>query len=155
MEINSKQLWTILIAFIFIGSTVGFAMNYKAPMEKTSNLPKNIFDRPLSDSERSYFINSDSTVLTLFFLPQDNESMALKKDIEDMSKSFGEKLIIEEVNVNTFQSFTSEYHVMFTPTIIIRGKANENKPIRIEGETDLNVIKEDICSTYESSPSAC
>lgn len=155
MEINSKQLWTILMTFIFIGSTIGFAMNLNTPIGKNNNLPKNIFDRPLSDSERTYFIDSDSTILMFFFSPRDNESMALKNSIEDLSKSFGNRLIVEEININTFQSFSSEYHVMFVPTIIIRGKENENRPIRIEGKTDIDTIKEDICSSYESKPLAC
>ena len=155
MEINAKQAGTILIAFIFIGSTIGFALNWATPGEKKEKTPENLFTRPLSNSERRYFINNDQTVLTLFYIPNDIDSSNMKEMIENFAKDLDKKLIVEEVNVNTFQSFSFEYNIMSVPTIIIRGKNNQEKPIRIEGTVEYKILKDDICSTYETKPASC
>lgn len=156
MNIDAKQAGTILIAFIFVGSSVAFALNWTSPGQEEKKTPENLFLRPLSSSERQTFLGNDITVLTLFFgASKGKDFLQMKDDVEKLAKDFGNRLIVEEIDVNTFQSFSAEYDIRYVLTVIIRGKKNVNAPLRLEGIEDYETLRSDLCSTYESKPTLC
>jgi|GEM_PF-2400369 len=154
MEINKKQAGTLFILAVFVLSGISFAVSWKPPSEKTEE-NSGIMKQPLADEQRAILIDNDVTVLTLFYLEEDEDSQAIKKDTERLDNEIGEKLLLEEIDVNTYQSFSSEYNVKSVPTVLIRGKENKDKPIRLEGLKNYDELKEKICSTYSEKPELC
>lgn len=154
MEINKKQAGTIFIAAIFIVSGISFALSWNPPSENMQT-NENVLKQPIANEQRAMFINNDFTILTLFYLEDDMDSMNLIKEAERLNDEIGEKLLVEEIDVATFQSFSAEYNVRSVPTIIIRGNGNVNAPVRLEGLREYSEIKENVCTTYSEKPQAC
>lgn len=155
MEINKKQAGTIFISLLFIISGISFAVSLQStsPSEKADNT--SVLRQPIAEEQRTAFVTSDFTILTLFHLTDDKDSQNMKTEVEKMREEIGEKLLIEEIDVSTYQSFSAEYNIRSVPTVIIRGKENINSPIRLEGSREYSEIKEKVCSTYSEKPSAC
>jgi len=154
MEITSKQFGSILVALIFFGSTITFALNFALPEEKSSTSHENVYERPISDAERQNFIVNDITSV-MFFYSKNQLNSSENTEIENIANMFGKKIIVEKIDVSTFRSFSAEYNIQYVPIILIKGKNNLNAPIRIEGEVDQNELKNDICSTYQNKPDIC
>ncbi|UCG95304.1 MAG: hypothetical protein JSV92_04665 [archaeon] len=154
MEINKKQAGTILIAAIFIISGISFAISWSPPAQQTGKSP-NVIEQPIANEQRSVFLNSDVTILTLFYLEDDGDSLKLKKTVERLNDEIGEKLLVEEINIRTYQSFSAEYNVKTVPTTLIRGKENIQEPLRMEGLQEYAELKGKICTTYEEKPGSC
>lgn len=154
MEIDKKQAGTIFIAFIFIVSGISFALNWQPTTQNTEENP-NVLKQPISDQQRTVFIDNDVTILTLFYLEEDADSLGARESVEKLNDDMGEKLLIEEINVETYRSFSAEYSVKMVPTILIRGKENVMAPVRLEGRQEYPELKESVCGTYEEQPTVC
>ena len=157
MEINKKQIGTIVTAFIFIFSGLSFALNLGTTSSNVSKeeTSSGLVRQPIADEQRKIFISNDITILTLFYTKEDEESQKVKENAEKLNNDIGEKLLLEEIDVRTYQSFSAEYNVHGVPTILIRGKSNINAPLRLEGPQDYETLEEKICSTYETKPEIC
>ena len=156
MEIDRKQVGTVFIALIFVVSGISFALSWQPTTSQgNSNTDSDIIDNPLSNEMRTVFPQDDITVLTIFYSEESEESLAEKQTAEKINNQMGEKLLLEEIDVSRYQSFSAGYNVRNLPTIIIRGKNNINAPIRIEENLKIEVLKEKICSTFEEKPGAC
>lgn len=154
MEINKKQAGTILIAALFIVSGISFAVSWNPASEKTEE-NTNVLKQPIANEQRSAFMTHDVTILTLFYLEDDSDSNGVKSEVEKLNDEIGEKMLVEEIDVETYQSFSAEYNIRSVPTIIIRGKENINAPSRLEGPVEYAKIKEKVCATYSEKPTAC
>ena len=154
MEIDKKQAGTIFIAFIFIVFGISFALNWQPTTQTTDENP-NVLKQPISNQQRTVFLDSDVTILTFFFLEENADSITVKENVEKLNDDIGEKLLIEEINVNTYQSFSAEYGVKSVPTVLIRGKENIMAPVRLEGLQEYSKLKESVCGTYEEEPAIC
>jgi len=156
MEINKKQAGTIFIAVIFIFSAISFAINLaSSPTRAKTQEKSGVVTQPIADSQRSAFISNDVTILTLFYLQDDEDSKEMLEEVEKLSDEFGSKLIVEEVNIGKHPSFSAEYNVRVVPVTLIRGKSNVNAPIRLEGLQEYALLKEKLCSSYSEKPSVC
>ena len=154
MNIDKKQVGTIFIAAIFIVSGISFAISWNPPSENGKE-SANVLKQPIANEQRTLFMNSDITILTLFYLEDDGDSQKIKKEVEKLNDEIGEKMLLEEIDIRTYQSFSAEYNVKSVPVVLIRGKENINVPIRLEGSHDYSTIKEKICSTYDEKPKIC
>jgi len=156
MEITKKQMGTIFVAFIFFGSSFAFAINWVLPSEQKQEkrLP-NVFEQPLSDSQVNYFLDKDVSVLILFYSTDNKDSVNQKNIAESIANNMKDRLAVEEINVREYQSFSAYYNVRYVPTIIIKGEANLNEPIRFESLLTESELKNNICSSYKEKPSAC
>lgn len=155
MRLNKKQATAIVIAFLFFGSTIAFAINWVIPEQETGEKEYNIFEQPISNSQREQLIKNDVTIFTFFYLDEDEESYNAQPHVNKLAENFKEKILIEKINIRIHQLFSSEYNVRSVPTIIIRGKANKNEPIRLERVQDYETLEENICKTYENKPEIC
>ncbi|MCD6478146.1 MAG: hypothetical protein J7K87_04020 [Candidatus Aenigmarchaeota archaeon] len=155
MNITSKQLSTIFITLIFFGSSFAFALNYVLPQQTKEKKLPNVVEQPISDSQRKYFIDNDITMLSLFYTKDNKDSAKVKEEVENLAKEFDDKLIVEEIDARVYQSFSAGYNIRYVPTIIIRGKANSNQPIRVEEPQEYSQLKNEVCSTYKDRPKVC
>ncbi len=154
MNIDKKQASTIFISALFIISGISFAISWNPPSEGGEE-STNVLKQPIANEQRTLFMNSDITILTLFYLEDDGDSQKIKKEVEKLNDEIGEKMLLEEIDIKTYQSFSAEYSVKSVPVVLIRGKENINVPIRLEGSQDYPTIKEKICSTYDEKPKIC
>ncbi len=154
MEINRKQAGTVFIALLFIISGISFAVSWNPSSEKSEE-STSVLRQPIAEEQRAAFVTNDFTILTLFHLTDDKDSVDMMTEVEKMRDEIGEKLLVEEIDISTYQSFSAEYNIRSVPTIIIRGKENINSPIRLEGSKEYSEIKEKVCSTYSEKPPTC
>lgn len=154
MNIDKKQLGTIFISAIFIISGISFAISWNPPSEEGEEAT-DVLKQPIANEQRLILIDNDITILTLFYLEDDEDSQGVKSEIERLNDEIGEKLLVEEIDARTYQSFSTEYNVKTIPLVLIRGKENINAPIRLEGSHDYSELKEKICTTYEEAPKFC
>ncbi len=154
MNIDRKQAGTIFIAFIFIMSGVSIAFTLDTPTQNTAE-DSNVLTQPISDNQRFVFIDEDVTILTLFYVEEDSDSLNMIREIEKINDEMGDKLLVEEIDVNRYGSFSAEYNVRNVPTILVRGNKNKEAPLRIEGYNDYEEIKVKVCETFKEKPSVC
>ncbi|MCD6398545.1 MAG: hypothetical protein J7L08_01355 [Candidatus Aenigmarchaeota archaeon] len=156
MNITKKQMGTIFVAFIFFGSSFAFAMNWVLPSEqKQENRLPNVFEQPLSDSQISYFLDKDISILFLFYSDDNKDSVNQKNIAENIANTMKDRLVIEEINVREYQSVSAYYNVRYVPTIIIKGEGNLNEPIRFDNLVTESDLKNSICSSYKEKPAVC
>ena len=154
MNINGKQVGTVFISFIFILSGISFAISWDPPTESGED-NTNVLKQPVAHEQRLIFVENDVTVLTFFYLEDNSDSIEVRNEVERLNNEFGEKLLLEEIDISVYQTFSAEYNIKSVPVILIRGKENINAPIRLEGIQDYAIIKENICSTYKEQPELC
>ncbi len=155
MEINRKQAGTIFIAFIFIISAISFAISAKPSVSQNTEEDSSILKQPLNNEQKTMLLDNDVSILTFFFMEDDEDSLKTKKDAERLNEEIGEKLLLEEIEITKFQSLSAEYNIRSSPTLLIRGKENINSPIRLEGSHDYETLKKNVCLTYSEKPEAC
>jgi hypothetical protein len=154
MEIDKKQAGTIFIAAIFIISGISFALSWTPPKNNTVE-STGALTQPIANEQRNIFISNDVTVLTLFYLPDNLDSQNVKQEVEKLNEAIGEKLLVEEIDVSVYGTFSAEYNVKTVPVILVRGKENKNTPVRLEGSQSYDTIKERVCSSYTENPEFC
>ena len=154
MEINRKQAGTMFIAAIFIVSGISFAISWNPPKENTIETT-GFLTQPIANEQRTLFINNDVAILTFFYLPDNQDSQDVKKEVEKLNEEIGDKLLVEEIDVNTYGTFSAEYNIKTVPVILIRGKENKNTPTRLEGYQDYDTIKDKVCDSYTEKPEFC
>jgi len=155
MEISGKQVGTVIISLIFVMSAISIAFSWQPTTQANSQESSNVINSPLSNEMRLLFPEEGVTIMTVFYVNDNSDSLAAKKDAENMKDEFGENLMVEVIDVETYQSFSAAYNVRTVPVVLIRGKSNMNAPIRLEGLQDFSMLKERVCSTFEEKPDAC
>ena len=93
MEIDRKQAGTIFIAVLFIISGISFAVSWNPDSEKTDET-EGVLKQPIADEQRTAFVTHDVTILTIFYLADDENSQDMKAEVEKLNDEIGEKLLV-------------------------------------------------------------
>lgn len=147
---TKKQVYALLVLFLFLGSSIAYALTYVFP---TQQKPKNpyIFDAPLSQQEEAQYIQQNKVIMKFFYQQGCIYCEKMEPILEEIINELGNNLVTEKIDIRQYKETITQYDISGTPTIVLNGKTID----RIEGEATKEDLTSRICSLYFDPVDVC
>lgn len=146
---TQKQIFTLFVLFMFLGSGLAFALMYAFPTEQKQTTY--IFDRPLTDEEEAVYLQSNVVVMQFFFSPTCPHCQAMEPVVEQLAEEFSGYLIVERINVQQYRQIAESNNIQGVPTFILKGSSID----KVVGEVPKENLKSSVCNLYTEPIEFC
>lgn len=118
---KKKQLIAFFILFMFVGSSLAFAVISVTGEEKKEEV-KTFYERPLENSEEAPFLQQNYVIVKYFWSDVCADCDLAEKALNDAGTELKGKLVIEKIKTEDWANYTSEIGVPSVPYFYLKGQ---------------------------------
>lgn len=146
---RKKQLIALFILFMFVGSSLAFAIISVTTESKPTEV-QTVFDRPLENAEEAPFLQQNYVIVKYFWSNKCFDCDLSDQALDSVSTELKGHLVIERINTDEWANYTADLGVTSVPAFYLKGQT-----IVVTNTTDSDSLIRAICPLYFHAIDEC
>lgn len=148
---TKKQLFTIFVLLMFMGSSIAFAVSSVLQRVQPSAEQTLVFDRPLTDSESARFLDNNIVVADFYYSQNCAGCSAAESVITALVQELSGYLVVDKIDAEKYKSMAEANEIPGLPAFVLKGTTIDI----VSGMISKEDLKNRICQLYAEPINAC
>jgi thiol-disulfide isomerase/thioredoxin len=118
---RKKQIIALFILFMFVGSSLAFALMSVTGEEKPKGV-QTVFDRPLENSEEAPFLQQNYVIVKYFWSDTCADCDLAEQALSSAKAELKDRLVVEKIKTEDWANYTTELSVPSVPYFYLKGQ---------------------------------